>query len=107
MVAGGVKSHMVEALTESVGDDHPDFQVVLFLTRSEIRAIESILDDRAGKATTLSCSKDYPADLRFDWGIAYPLIRACRCSHRESCRVCARHYDAESGVVFHDEERSA
>lgn len=102
MVAGGVKTRLVEMITDSASEDRPDFQVVLFLTRSEIRDIEEILDRRVGAVTTMSCSKDYPADLRFDWGVVEPTIRACPCSHRESCRICARDYDRENGVVFHD-----
>ena len=47
-------------ITESANDSHPDFQVVLFLTRSEIRDIEDVLDRRAGSVTTMSCSKDFP-----------------------------------------------
>lgn len=102
MVAGGVKTRLVNAITDSPDEDHPDFQVVLFLTRSEIRDIEGILDVRASVVTTLSCSKDYPTDLRFDWGVSNPIIRACDCSHRQSCRTCARKYDRENGVVFRD-----
>ncbi|MGN9915359.1 AAA family ATPase [Micromonospora palomenae] len=102
MVAGGVKTRLINAMTDSPGEDHPDFQVVLFLTRSEIRDIEETLDRRASVVTTLSCSKDFPTDLRFDWGISSPVIRACSCSHRQSCRVCARKYDSDNGVVFRD-----
>jgi DNA sulfur modification protein DndD len=102
MVAGGVKTRLITAITDSPGNDHPDFQVVLFLTRSEIRDIEELLDVRASAVTTLSCSKDYPHDLRFDWGVHTPIIRGCDCSHRESCRVCARKYDRDNGVVFRE-----
>jgi DNA sulfur modification protein DndD len=95
MTAGGVKRRMVEAITEPVSGERPDYQVVLLLTRSEIRDIEDILDERAGRHLTLSCSKDYPADLVNDWGVDTPTILACACSHRQFCDVCERVNDAE------------
>lgn len=98
MTAGGVKRRMVEAITEPVVGDHPDYQVVLLLTRSEIRDIESLLDDRAGHHATLSCSKDYPADLVHDWGVTEPLIKRCDCSHRQFCEVCERTHDGEQNL---------
>ena len=91
---------MVEAITAPAQVDAPDYQVVLLLTRSEIRDIEGLLDERAGEFNTLSCSKDYPTDLRFDWGKAYPVVRACKCDHRHSCDVCARTSDAISNVTY-------
>lgn len=99
-VAGGVKTRMIGSITSPASHGSPDFQVVLLLTRSEIRDVESLLRSRAGKTVTLSCSKDYPADLRFDWAVDYPQIRACQCSIDESCKTCARHYDDAHGVVF-------
>ena len=95
MTAGGVKRRMVEAITEPVAPDTPDYQVVLLLTRSEIRDIEPLLDLRTGVALTLSCSKDYPADLVYDWGVSEPTIRRCNCSHRQFCEVCERQNDFE------------
>jgi hypothetical protein len=102
MVAGGVKTRMVDAITQPVVGGNPHYQVVLMLTRSEIAGIESLLDRRMGKWVTLSCSKDYPVDLRFDWGASAPEVRSCGCSHRRSCKLCARQYDAQSGVEYSD-----
>ena len=95
MTAGSVKSRMVEAITEPVEPDGLEYQVVLLLTRSEIRDIEGLLDARSGKHVTLSCSKDYPADLVHDWRVDEPTIRACPCSHRQFCDVCERRNDSE------------
>lgn len=99
MTAGGVKRRMVEAITEPVVSDRPDYQVILLLTRSEIRDIEPLLDDRSGKHVTMSCSKDYPADLVHDWGVTEPTIVRCDCSHRQFCEVCERQNDAEQNLT--------
>jgi DNA sulfur modification protein DndD len=102
MVAGGVKTRMVDIITAP----HPDteFQVVLLLTRSEIRDIEDLLDDRAGMQQTLSASSHYPEDLVYSWGVDHPVARACTCTHRQSCRICARQYDGRHGIEFRDLE---
>lgn len=99
-VAGGVKTRMIDTITRPPTAGLPDFQVILLMTRSEIRDIESLLDERAGQVQTMSCSKDYPEDLVYEWGVDRPLVRTCDCSHRQSCRVCARHYDEQHGVTF-------
>jgi hypothetical protein len=99
MTAGGVKRRMVEAITEPVTGDNPEYQVILLLTRSEIRDIEQLLDERAGSHLTLSCSKDYPADLVHDWGVSEPTILRCDCSHRQFCEICERHNDAEQHLT--------
>ena len=99
MTAGGVKRRMVEAITDDRGGKGPNFQVVLLLTRSEIRDIEGLLEKRAGATQTLSCNKDYPVDLVHDWSIDRPLVRRCDCSHRELCEICQRRYDEDHGLV--------
>ncbi len=104
MVAGGVKTRMVDVITRPPTGSLPDFQVVLFLTRSEIRDVEELLDERGGIVRTLSCSKDYPEDLTYDWGVDRPVVQACACNHRESCGMCARRYDEQHGIVFRHEE---
>lgn len=101
-VAGGVKTRMIDHITRPPTGGLPDFQVVLLLTRSEIRDVEGLLDGRAGVVQTLSCSKDYPEDLVYNWEVDRPIIKACACSHRDSCRVCARRYDEQHGVKFVD-----
>lgn len=100
MVAGGVKTRMVDAITRPPREALPDFQVILLLTRSEIRDVEDLLDQRAGISTTLSCSKDYPTDLLYPWNVDRPLVQACSCDHRHSCNMCARRYDEQHGISF-------
>lgn len=102
MVSGGVKQRMVDAVTMPPADGHPGYQVILFLTRSELRDVEELIDARAGTVVTLSCSHHYPADLVFPWDSEYPVSRLCQCDHRHSCRVCARHYDDLHGVLRRD-----
>ena len=104
MVAGGVKTRMVDAITKPASTEMPDFQVILLLTRSEIRDVEELLDERAGVVRTLSGSKDYPEDLIYPWGVDHPTTRVCMCNHRQSCRICARKYDARHGIQFRDME---
>jgi len=104
MVAGGVKTRMVDTVTKPADENGTDFQVVLLLTRSEVRDVEDLLDERAGVVRTLSCSKDYPVDLKYPWGVDHPVVRTCLCNHRQSCRVCARVYDEQHGIDFRDLE---
>ncbi len=100
MVSGGVKLRMLDAITTPPADTLPEFQVILFLTRAELRDAENLIDGRAGAIMTLSCSEHYPIDLVHSWGSDYPVSRICSCDHRQSCRMCARHYDGLHGVVF-------
>jgi DNA sulfur modification protein DndD len=107
MVAGGVKTRLVDAITKPASGNLPDFQVVLLLTRSEIRDVEDLLTERAGVVETMSCSKDYPTDLVYDWDVDRPLIRVCSCSVRQSCVTCARRYDEQHGIKFRRLEEAA
>ncbi len=105
MVSGGVKSRMVNAITSPPEDGLPPLQVILFLTRAELRDVEDLVDERAGNVMTLSCSEQYPADLTHSWATDYPVSRLCSCDHRHSCPTCARRYDERHGVIFQDAGR--
>ena len=102
MVSGGVKSRMLDAVTRPPIDELSELQVILFLTRSELRDVEDLIDERAGNVMTLSCSEHYPADLVYSWSTDYPVSRICSCNHRYSCYTCARRYDDRHGVIFRD-----
>ena len=104
MVSGGVKRRMVDAITAAPTGSLPSFQVILFMTRSELRDVEDLLDERAGTGMTVSFSGHYPIDLVNSWGTDHPVSRICSCDHRRSCRVCARHYDEQQNVTFRDIE---
>ena len=101
MTSGSVKHRLVELLTAPVDQGGLPYQVVLFMTRSEIRDIEDLIEDRAGVVTTLTCSKDYPRDLVNDWGTSYPVVRTCDCDHLHVCDLCERRNDR--GILQHRE----
>lgn len=99
MTSGGVKKRFVDLLTQPTDSE---FQVVLLMTRSEISGIEELVDERAGLIRTLSCSKDYPVDLVNDWDADAPTVCACVCTHRESCKVCARRDDRAYSLSYRE-----
>jgi DNA sulfur modification protein DndD len=103
MTSGAVKHRMVELLTTPADHDGLPYQVVLLMTRSEIRDIEDLIDLRAGAVSTLSCSKDYPVDLVNEWGDGAPAVKACACSHRQICSVCTRRKDDSSRFTVREE----
>ena len=80
-------------------DSEIEKQVVLFLTRDEIRGIESIIDARAGRIVTFTNSDNFPIDLVNNPGVETAEIMTCECSHREYCRICARRNDDQYGLV--------
>ena len=102
MTSGGVKHRVVSMITSPQLEGAADFQVVLLMTRSEIRDLEQLLDDRVGVALTLSCSKDYPKDLVNDWGVPRPIVKRCDCGHREVCKICQRRYDENHNLAFRE-----
>jgi DNA sulfur modification protein DndD len=104
MVSGGVKQRMVNTITHPPTGDEPPYQVILLLTRSEIMEVGDLLGQHAGEFVTISCSKDYPTDLVYDWLGNEPEVRACSCTHEQTCRICARHIDNAHGLAFRDME---
>jgi DNA sulfur modification protein DndD len=104
MVSGGVKQRMVDTITHPPTGDQPPYQVILLLTRSEIMEVGDLLSQHAGAFVTISCSKDYPTDLVYDWLGDEPKVRACSCTHEQACRICARHIDNAHGLAFRDME---
>ena len=104
MVSGSVKSRMVESIT----DPQPElpFQVLLLLTRSEIRDVEAQLAIRAGVSRTMTCSRD-SGELARVWGQDRPVVRMCTCGIETTCRICARINDDQRGLAYRDEEAEA
>ena len=93
MTSGATKYRMVDLLTSPTSLRNLPYQVILFMTRSEIRDIEQLVQDRAATITTLTCSKDFPIDLVNDWGTGYPVVRTCPCDHTQICGICERRND--------------
>ena len=91
----GMMSHLVKRASLSTAIDHAA-QLVLFLTRAEIRDCEDLLDRFAGKVVTLSNTAHYPKMLTNKPTVSYRTVLPCDCSHREYCAVCERVTDAES-----------
>ena len=94
MMSGAVKKRVIELITAS-SDDKSDVgkQVVLFLTRDEIRGIEDVIDERAGRVFTFTNSDHYPVDVVNDPEVGIAEILRCACDHRHFCSVCARNND--------------
>ena len=75
------------------------YQLVLFLTRSEIAGCEEILDAAAGRVITLTNSTHYPKMLKNDPQVSIATILRCECNHRSrGCRLCDRHNDPVDGM---------
>jgi DNA sulfur modification protein DndD len=97
MMSGAVKKRVIELITTPAGDTHDlEKQVVLFLTRDEIRGTEDVIDQRAGRIYTFTNGDHYPVDLVNDPDVDPDVaqILRCECSHRQFCRICARKNDA-------------
>jgi DNA sulfur modification protein DndD len=95
MMSGAVKKRVIELITAPSGDTSDlEKQVVLFLTRDEIRGTEDVIDQRAGRIYTFTNSDHYPVDLVNDPDVDVAQILRCECNHRQFCRICARKNDA-------------
>ncbi|MBI2918288.1 MAG: AAA family ATPase [Chloroflexi bacterium] len=93
MMSGQVKQSVLRtAISHST-------QLVLFLTRSEIRDCEEILDKEAGVVVTLSSSAHYPKMLRNDPGASWRKVLSCKCNHHQYCAVCERTGDADNSAL--------
>jgi len=100
MMSGLVKERVLQLITTQGAEATDiDKQVVLFLTRDEIRGIEGLIDERAGRVVTFTNSDHYPVDLISNPGTESPEILLCECSHRQSCATCARRNDAQYHLV--------
>jgi DNA sulfur modification protein DndD len=100
MMSGAVKKRVLELVTAPSGKaEDVEKQVVLFLTRDEIRGIEDVIDLRAGKTFTYTNSDHFPVDVLHDPGAETPQILICSCSQRQRCSVCARRNDDLYGLV--------
>ena len=91
VISGGVKFRAMENFSKS--KPGVDSQVILFMTRAEIRDIEDLIDKYAGVITTITNSDHYPNDLVYDPSYKFPTVIKCSCDHRSSCKFCERKTD--------------
>ncbi len=73
-------------------------QLILFLTRSEIKDCEDIISDKAGRIITITNSAHYPNILVNDPHINEPQALRCPCQGLGECDMCKRRTDAEVEV---------
>ena len=85
----GMMSGFVKQSALKIAIDYSS-QIILFLTRDEIRGCEEILDAHAGKVITLTNSTHYPTMLANDPGVTSRSVLRCDCDHRGSCPLCIR-----------------
>lgn len=70
-------------------------QLILFLTRSEIKDCEDIISDTAGRIITITNSAHYPNILVNDPHINAPQALRCECQDLGECELCKRRTDVE------------
>ena len=70
-------------------------QLILFLTRSEIKDCEDIIADEAGCVITITNSAHYPTILVNDPHIKEPQALRCECMDLGECELCKRKTDIE------------
>ena len=84
MMSGFVKRSVLRIATEQSS------QLVLFLTRDEIKGCEAIIDEYAGQVITLTNPAHYPRMLAYKPPIDQANILRCACDHRNECAICER-----------------
>ena len=70
-------------------------QLILFLTRSEIKDCEDIIANEAGCVITITNSAHYPNILVNDPHINEPQALRCECQDLGECELCRRRTDVE------------
>ena len=73
-------------------------QLILLLTRSEIKECEDIIADKAGCIITITNSAHYPTILVNDPHINEPQALMCECKDLGECKTCKRRTDVEEEV---------
>ena len=84
MMSGAVKTSVYRVAARESS------QLVLFLTRDEIKGIEDVIDETAGVIQTVTNSAHYPTMLRRDPEVPTMQVLVCECNHRQTCDLCQR-----------------
>lgn len=88
MMSGFVKREVLKTAVQESS------QLVLFLTRAEIRDCEDIISQHAGAVSTLTNPAHYPMMLVNKPPDGPVQILRCECDHQCECKLCARHSTA-------------
>ena len=84
MMSGYVKRSVLKKMLEE------GTQIVLFLTHDEIKGVENIIDEKAGRIYTLTNPSHYPEMLVNKPNVNDARIIRCECNHRQACEICER-----------------
>lgn len=87
MMSGFVKRSVLRIATDQSS------QLILFLTRDEIKGCEAIIDERAGQVVTLTNPAHYPRMLIHKPPIEHANIMRCACDHQNECQICERRHE--------------
>jgi DNA sulfur modification protein DndD len=68
-------------------------QLILFLTRADIRDVEDVLDLYAGRILTITNATHFPEFLVHEPGNTTASALRCECGHDEYCSLCERRGD--------------
>ena len=85
----GMMSGFVKRSVLRIATNH-SAQLILFLTRDEIKGCERIIDEYAGQVITLTNPAHYPRMLLHKPSIDQANILRCACDHRNECQICER-----------------
>jgi DNA sulfur modification protein DndD len=83
----GMMSGYVKQMTLKLAS-HQSSQLILFLTHSEIKDCEGIIDELAGRVYTFTNTESYPAIIKNKPDVKDSRILQCSCSHLEDCELC-------------------
>jgi DNA sulfur modification protein DndD len=92
MMSGYVKREVLRTVVNESS------QLVLFLTRAEIRDCEDIIGDHAGVIVTLTNPAHFPKMLANKPTSDSIQIVRCACDHRSECKVCERKSGSVTGA---------
>jgi len=93
----GMMSGFVKQMTIQIAS-HQSSQLILFLTHSEIRDCEKIIEDLAGKVYTFTNPALYPLIIKNKPAVEDSRIVQCNCSHLEDCELCALTQTAQNAI---------
>jgi DNA sulfur modification protein DndD len=93
----GMMSGYVKQMTLKLAS-HQSSQLILFLTHSEIKDCEDIIEDLAGRVYTFTNPASYPEIIKNKPDVQDSRILQCTCSHLEDCELCELTINAQNAI---------